>query len=373
MRDVAIVGGGPVGLLLACLLAQRGVDVAVFEHREAIAPRARAFGIHPPGLAMLDEAGVGRAARAEAVPIRDGVALRGRTGLGRLAFDPPVLSVPQHRVEALLETRLHAIAPGALQRGTAVLSARHRTHRFEVGLRRGDAETTTSEEARYLVAADGVHGIVPGRVGIGRRQRRGAAHYVMADAPDTTGMPDRAVLHFEPDGVVESFPAPGGLRRWVVRHEPPGVLDARAFAALVNARVGAGLDPAATSEPSGFAARQGLADRFARGRVALVGDAAHEISPIGGQGMNLGWIDAGHLAAAIVAALADGAPGAPFEAYAAARRRAAARAIRRASFNMAMGAPARGVVRGGRDAATRVLATAPFRGILTGAFTMRGL
>ncbi|MCR8671545.1 FAD-dependent monooxygenase, partial [Agrococcus sp. HG114] len=65
-RDVAVVGGGAVGLLLACLLAQRGLDVVVLERRREPSGSARAIGIHPPGLGALDAAGVGRAVRAEA-------------------------------------------------------------------------------------------------------------------------------------------------------------------------------------------------------------------------------------------------------------------------------------------------------------------
>ena len=52
-HDVAIVGAGPVGLLLACLLAQRGVDVAVFDARSGADGRSRAIGIHPPGLGEM--------------------------------------------------------------------------------------------------------------------------------------------------------------------------------------------------------------------------------------------------------------------------------------------------------------------------------
>ena len=66
-HDVLIVGAGPVGLLLACLLVQDGVRVAVYERRTHADDRTRAIGIHRPGLEALDAAGIGTAVRAHAI------------------------------------------------------------------------------------------------------------------------------------------------------------------------------------------------------------------------------------------------------------------------------------------------------------------
>ena len=64
--------------------------------------------------------------------------------------------------------------------------------------------------------------------------------------------------------------------------------------------------PARNSMLSSFSVRSRLAARMVAGRTALIGDAAHEISPIGGQGMNLGWLDAESLLPAILAVLRGG-------------------------------------------------------------------
>lgn len=366
--DVAVIGAGPVGLLVATLLARAGVDVAVLERRERPAARPRAIGIHPPGLAALDLAGVGDEVRAQAVAIRRGAAYSAGRQLGSIRFDQPVLSLPQDRVEALLEDRLAALSPAALHRGTALRGLRDGGPRVELDLDAGHLGPP-----RYVVAADGVRSAVRSLRGIGTRRRPGTADYVMADADDTEGT-DEAVIHLEPTGVVECFPLPGALRRWVVR-VPPGTAPDRSedFARLIRDRLGVRVGQRQLSAPSAFTARQRVAERMADGRVALVGDAAHEVSPIGGQGMNLGWLGAVDLAATLRDALDRGAPVAPFEAYERRRRRAAGRAMRRALFNMTMGAPVSGLPRRGRDAAVRVLARPPSNELLARAFTMHGI
>ena len=367
-HDVAIVGGGPVGLLLACLLGQGGIDVAVYEQRETGDDRSRAIGIHPPGRAALDAVGVGEEAGRQALALDGGDVLCGGRVLASVSFTPrrQVLILPQHRTRALLSGRLARLRPDAVHLGHIVRDVRDEGAIVRLSLEADGALRDVT--ASIVVAADGVRSGIRRRLGIPWREQRGSGSYAMADVADDE--PSRRVsLYCEPDGIVESFPLPEGRRRWVVADPVNRLRDARAFAREIEERTGIRPDP--TLPPTPFRAQQHRAARAAAGRVVLLGDALHETSPIGGQGMNLGWNEARQLAVAIGRSLRDEAP--DFSAYERSALRSAARAQRRSSFYMTMGRPAHGVRLSIRNTLIRALGSPPLRRSAADLITMRGL
>jgi len=159
-------------------------------------------------------------------------------------------------------------------------------------------------------------------------------HFVMGDFIDRTQFGDEAHLFFTATGAVESFPLPGGQRRWVVQTEthldpaPPGILSG-----LIRGRTGIDVPAADQINESAFTPRRYNCDRYYDGRIILCGDAAHGMSPIGGQGMNTGFADAEFLAAI----LCQGDPLTLLPAYDHFRRKAVKTATSRAEWGMWFG------------------------------------
>ncbi len=351
--EVAIVGGGPVGLLLGCLLTLSGVDCVVLERRTQSSSHSRAFGIHPPALKVLRTAGVADELIGRGVKIAGGQVFLDHERLGRLSLDatdpvfPFVLSVPQTVTESVLERRLRELAPGALIRGADVVPCDEKDGGSYLrirGVHGGEAQL----RARYIVACDGKNSAFRENARIPFRGGKYPDCYLMGDFTDDTPFGTDAALFVTRGGIVESFPLPDGLRRWVVRL--PGRMetrDANDLAALVFERTGFAVPVESCVWMSPFGIEYRLAQWLHRKNLFLAGDAAHVVSPIGGQGMNLGFLDAGELAETLPHLLrpSDTAPHekmrhsvARFN-YEEVRRDAAKTALRRAEWNTRLGRP----------------------------------
>lgn len=342
-------------MLAAVLLAQHGVDVVVLEQRTEISPRPRAIGIHPPAVLALAEAGIDVSREGER--ITGGEARSAGRVLGRMEFrDPGVWALPQQRVERMLRDRLEQLRPGALRLGERVEGLRRERDAVVLG--------GVDVRAGLVIGADGLDSTVRASAGIGWRSRPGRAIYAMADVDDERH-PGLAVLSFERGGVVETFPLPGGRRRWVAL-----IADERAGHALADTVAERTGQSIAEGTVSVFTARQHIAERCVDDRVVLIGDAAHEVSPIGGKGLNLGWLDARDLALLLRNRVPSPAQWRRFERE---RQASARRAQAQAAFNMRMGRALSRPLHSARSLGIRLLALPPARRYLADAFTMRRL
>ena len=341
------MGAGPVGLLLANLLGRHGVNVLVAERRVRPPRGSMAIGITPPSLALLKDLALDREFVRRGVPIDtarvfENGALLGDVDFSRLPAEHRfILSLPQSETAALLRRNLEVFPSVRVLDGVEFLEHRAIAGGVQVRLRDVDSGAVSELSAAYLVGCDGHRSRVRRQAGIRSRTRSYRARFLMADFEDDTRLGDEAHLYFGRDGSVESFPLPQGRRRWIVleqKHRTPQEGPAETVMRLVAERTGFDLSASAVLFESMFQPQRSLARRYGRGRVVLCGDAAHVMSPIGGQGMNTGFADAAHLAEALRVALERPVEARPaFAAYARLRQHAFNVAATRAACGMWLG------------------------------------
>lgn len=378
---VAIVGGGPVGLFAALSLLARGVRPLVIERRPDPRPGSRSIGVHPPSLDLLDALGLADRFLERGVRVRTGHAFGAAGPIGSVGFGGCpgrhryVLTIPQEDTERILAEALEERAPGAVLRGVELISLEETGGHVELRTRdAGGRERTV--RAAVVLGCDGRRGATRALASIASAGLVYEGGYAMADFPDGTRFGDDAAIFLCAGGLVESFPLPGRWRRWVVRRDAGALVDRPAsideIADTIARRTGHSVARGEGRDASAFRAERALAAELARGRVALAGDAAHVVSPIGGQGMNLGWRGAASIAAAVATALGRGEdPAARLADDARVRARAAVAAARRAELNMWLGRPTARA--GERDRVVAALLRRPVSSALARAFTMRGL
>lgn len=343
--DVIIIGAGPVGLLLANLLGASGVRTIVFDQRATPLTSSMAIGVTPPSLEILKSLNLDTVFRDAGVPVRHAEVFESRTRVGRLDFAGIksdyqfFLSIPQARTVQILRSNLDKFSWVKVQEGAEFTGLTEAADGVRVALRNAADQVNFKLDARFVVGADGHRSAVRAAAGLTVREKTYPQRFVMADFEDRSGLGDEARLFFTPQASVESFPLPGGWRRWIVlaldlNGEAPEAYLIRTVQRLTGYELG----QERLRFVSTFGAKWMLANRYHAGRVLLAGDAAHVMSSIGGQGMNTGFADAEMLAEVLTRVRRQPeARAAGFAAYDRIRRKSFAIAALRAERGMWLG------------------------------------
>ncbi|HKY16679.1 MAG TPA: bifunctional 3-(3-hydroxy-phenyl)propionate/3-hydroxycinnamic acid hydroxylase [Microthrixaceae bacterium] len=302
--DVAIVGAGPSGLVLAVLLAQLGRSVIVLEQWPERYSLPRAVHFDDEVGRLLQSCGIGDEVRALSEPaeVYEWRNAAGTTLLrfGRIGTGPsgwPFSSMfCQPDLEAALEARANALPTVATRRGITVDVVEQDESHVTLGCTGG-----TTVTARYVVGCDGANSTVRRVLDIGVEDRGFFYDWLIVDVIlDEPRVFDPINLQVcDPQRPTSAVSGGPGRRRWEFMRLPEESLDelgqaATAWALLEPWDVHPGNARIERHAVYTFQAR--VADRWQDGRVFLAGDAAHLMPPFAGQGMCSGIRDVANLA-----------------------------------------------------------------------------
>ncbi len=295
--DVAIVGGGPTGLMLAAELALRGVRFVLLERRSSPDRLSRANDIHGRTLEVLDQHGLAGAALASGLPVLRSIIMVDRQPVADIPLDnlgtrfPPYLGLRECDLEQLVEQRVRDLG-GDVRRGHDVVAVEQNDSGVLISVRtRSGLEDV---RAGWLVGCGGLHGPVRAamRASLDGFDYRGSWCIVDARFDGWPWPDDHSVVFVEGLAVM---PSPEGWKRCAFWHQPGREDDdAAGLQRVLDRIVGVGR-VADTREHFVTTYHLGLAERFRAGRLLIAGDAAHVASPSGGTGLNSGVQDAHNL------------------------------------------------------------------------------
>ncbi|KAB2891883.1 MAG: HlyD family efflux transporter periplasmic adaptor subunit [Burkholderiaceae bacterium] len=322
---VLIVGAGPVGMLMAALLADQGIESLLLERRDDLhlAPQAHVINIRTQeilaGIGVTDEALASiktHSDDARFVTWRRNLA---EGDLARIDIGSPAylagmaaasgkctVNIPQHHLERLLFAQVARRVLCQARFGHAWLGAKHGEHGVVSSV--SDAATGEVYQVRseWLIAADGAGSPVRRSLELPMVGETNLAHLITVNF-------EADIRHLVKDSPsilfwVLSAAAPGTfivhdaarysvfMTPYFPRHESPADFPMARCERLLRTALGDRHMPLRITSLSNWTMQAHIAASYSKQRTFLVGDAAHRFPPTGGLGLNTGAADAHNLA-----------------------------------------------------------------------------
>jgi len=375
--QAVIIGGGAVGLFLGLCLEHLGISCTILEKRKKVREGSRSLGIHPVSLELFAQLGIAGQLIKPGIPIERGHAFANTQKIGTLSFeDCPkpfnyILALPQNQTERILEQELRKTNSEILQRGAKVTSIQQNDQKVTINYTLGDQQYTAT--GLFAIGCDGKKSRVRQQADIDFKGRAYPDTYIMGDFSDNTQLGSDAAIYLCNEGLIESFPLLNNKRRWVVKtSDYISAIERNHIEQRVWKRIGLDLSRTENIMLSSFGVQKYRAEQIVRHRIILAGDAAHVVSPIGGQGMNLGWLGAWDLAKSLKNVFKTRAKTTQILRQFEQRRvKAAGNAMRRAEINMRLGRKVSLPFL--RNNLVSLMLNTPLSHLMAKVFTMRGV
>jgi 3-(3-hydroxy-phenyl)propionate hydroxylase len=297
--DVAVVGLGPVGGLLALLLGQHGLRVVAVDREPAPYPLPRAIATDDEVLRLLRALPDGQEI-LDAMLLDCSVAFTGSSGrlLTRLRFRgsgpdlPGLATFHQPTLERQIRARLHRLPDVEVRCGVAVVEVTQDADGCSVLVADGPPV-----RASYVVGCDGASSIVRRSADLPMNGRRFRQRWLVVDSdrlPAAGHENDTVTFACSPAQPTVSLPRPSG-HRWEFLLRARESVDQDSTVALLRA-AGADAGDILLARSAVYTYSAAVAEAWRNGRVLLAGDAAHLMPPFAGQGVSAGLRDAASLA-----------------------------------------------------------------------------